>query len=155
MMSSEWFRLVDMKNFRHLRQDETGATIVEFGLLLPVILGTFLGVLQVGLLMLAHNSLRNVTAETSRAVLVEYQNNHQIGEGAMETIGRNFAPKGGLTPSKFTIDVTQPEVQRVDGAIEKQIAVTYQVTSVVPFLGFNEFTASYTRPLFLIDDVTT
>ena len=144
-----------MNVLRKIRGNESGATVVEFGLLLPVILGSFLGVLQVGIAMLDHNSLRNVSAETSRWVLVQYQNNNQIDMDLMENHGREIAPNSGLDPAKFDIDVTQPATQRVAGATEMQIAVTYQVTSVLPFLGFNSFTASYTRPLFLIDDVAT
>lgn len=144
-----------MTGLRRLSRDETGATVVEFGLLLPVILGGFLGVLQVGIGTLAYNSLRNVSAETSRYALVKYQNNNKVSYENIENKGIAFAPTAGLDPAKFTIDVTKPATQRVDGATELQIEVTYQVQSVLPFLGINDFTASYTRPLFLIDDVTT
>lgn len=134
-------------------RNEDGATIVEFALLLPVILGSFLGVLQAGLSMMTYNSLRNLTAETSRYTLVEYQSSNELTHEQIEMDGKGRAPGHGLTPARFQIDVTQPDTQRIEGAIELSITTTYKVTSVLPFFGIDAFDISFTRPIFLIDEV--
>ena len=138
---------------RSLRDNETGATIVEFGLLLPVILGSFLGVLQGGIGMMTYNSLRNLSAETSRFALVQYQNSNGLAEAEIESDGKARAADHGLAPSRFSISVTKPTTQRIDGAIELEITTTYRATSVLPFFGIQDFPVSFTRPIFLIDDV--
>lgn len=138
---------------RHLARDQRGTAVIEFGLLLPVILGTFLGVLQIGISMFAYNSLRNVTAEASRYALVEYQNNREMADwSVLRDRIITIAPGSGLSPSRMTVTVGEAAIQRVSGAIELQISVTYQVQSVLPFLGINEIETNYTRPVFLIDE---
>lgn len=141
-----------MRTLHKLRQDDRGATIIEFGLLLPVILGTFLGVVQIGMSMLAHNSLRNATAEASRYALVEYQNSNVIDYTTIENAVKTEAPNNGLVASKLTVKVTKPATQRVSGAIELQIATSYKTTSVLPFFGLDDYDTTYSRPLFLIDE---
>ncbi len=138
---------------RHLAWDERGTAVIEFGLLLPVIFGTFLGVLQIGISMFAYNSLRNVTAEASRYALVEYQNNRQMADwSVLENRIVAIAPGSGLSPQRLTVDVEKAAIQRVSGAIELKISVTYRVQSVLPFLGIDEIATNYTRPVFLIDE---
>ena len=133
-------------------KDEDGATIVEFGLLLPVILGSFLGVLQAGIGMLTYNSLRNLTAETSRATLVAYQSNDIMTLTEVEDDGKGRAGSHGLAPDRFTIEVTKPTEQRTEGALELQITTSYSATSVLPFFGISDVPISFTRPIFLIDE---
>lgn len=141
-----------MRAMQKLHHDDRGATVVEFGLLLPVILGTFMGVVQIGVSMLAHNSLRNATAEASRYALVEYQNSNEVSYATIAAKVKTEAPKNGLVASKLTVTVSKPATQRVDGAIELQIAAKYKTTSVLQFLGLDDYDTSYTRPLFLIDE---
>lgn len=136
-----------------LLRNEDGASVVEFGLLLPVIFGSFLGVLQAGLGMMTYNSLRNLTAETSRYTLVEYQSSNEITHEQIKANGASRAKGHGLAPDRFSIAVTQPETQRIEGAIELEIVTTYKVQSVLPFLGINDFNVSFSRPIFLIDEV--
>lgn len=139
--------------FARLSRNEDGAAVVEFGLLIPVILGSFLAVLQAGIGMMAYNSLRNLVAETSRYTLVEYQSSNELTVEEIELDGKARAPSHGFAPAKFVIDVDQPEVQRIEGAIELTITTKYQVASVLPFLGINAFDVTFSRPIFLIDEV--
>lgn len=137
---------------RKLIPDEDGATIVEFGLLLPVILGSFLGVLQAGIGMLTYNSLRNLSAETSRATLVQYQNSNTMTLDEVKADAAARAANHGLAPSRFTIEVTEPTTQRIEGALELEITTSYSATSVLPFFGIKDIPISFTRPIFLIDE---
>ena len=140
---------------KRLIPNEDGATVVEFALLLPVIFGSFLGVLQAGIGMLTYNSLRNLSAETSRATLVKYQNSETMTLEEVELDAKNRAAGMGLAAKRFTIDVTKPvkEKQRIDGALELEIKTTYLAPSVLPFFGIKDVPITFTRPIFLIDEV--
>jgi hypothetical protein len=137
---------------RTIAKNEDGATVVEFGLLIPVILGSFLGVLQAGISMMNYNSLRNLSAETSRFALVQYQSSNELTNEDIEADGTTRAPGHGFDPSRFTIEVTTPATQRIEGATELTITTSYNVVSVLPFLGIDDFTVTFERPLFLIDE---
>ena len=144
-----------MKMKTDFAKNEDGATVVEFGLLIPVILGSFLGVLQAGLGMMTYNSLRNLSAETSRYALVEYQSSNELTPAQIEANGISRAGDHGFDPDRFEIFVTEPaeELQRIEGATELTIRAQYKTVSVLPFLGINDFVVSFERPIFLIDDV--
>jgi len=144
-----------MMRLLRLVRDDRGTALVEFGLLLPVILGTFLGVLQVGMSMFAYNSLRNVTAEASRFALVEYQNGREMADWtALEDRIEALAPGSGLATDRLNVEVERAATQRVTGAIELRIDVSYRVQSLLPFLGISDFETNYTRPVFLIEDAS-
>lgn len=138
---------------RQLRRDQRGATIVEFAILLPVIFGAILGVLQVGLGMQAYNALRNVSADTSRFATIEYQKENEIAVGTIEAQAVTIATSSPymLESARFRADVDPATTQRVDGAIELQIVTTYNVRSVMGFMGFNDVPITFTRPIFLLD----
>lgn len=138
---------------KRIFRNEDGATVVEFALLIPVIFASFMGVLQAGLSMMTYNSLRNLTAETSRYTLVEYQSSNEISLDQIKTDGKNRAAMHGFVPENLVVDVTQPETQRIEGAIELNITAQYKVTSVMAFLGIDHFDVSFSRPIFLIDEV--
>ena len=143
-----------MTAFLHkLKEDRRGATIVEFALLIPVIFGSFLGVLQVGLGMQAYNALRNVSADTSRYAVIEYQKENKITKSAIETQAMTIATAMpyAMERNRFTANVTQPETQRVSGAIEYQIVTSYSVRSVLSFMGIADIPISFTRPIFVLD----
>ena len=129
--SSVWFRW-DRTYAQKLIPDEDGATIVEFGLLLPVILGSFLGVLQAGIGMLTYNSLRNLSAETSRATLVQYQNSNTMPLDEVKADAAARAANHGLAPSGFTVEVTEPTTQRIEGALELEITTSYSASRCCP-----------------------
>jgi Flp pilus assembly protein TadG len=139
--------------FRQLRRNQRGATVVEFAILVPVIFGTFLGVLQVGLGMQAYNALRNVSADTSRYATIEYQKENEIAVGTIEAQAVTIATSSPymLESARFTADVDPAATQRVDGAIELEIVTTYSVRSVMGFMGFNDIPITFTRPIFLLD----
>lgn len=134
-------------------RDESGAALIEFALLLPIILGTFLGVMQVGLSMQAYNALRGISADASRVAVVEYQKENQLTVAQIETITEGVAADMpyGLVPERFETHVTRPATQRVADAIEYHIEVSYTVPTLLPFLGVDHIPMSYTRPIFVLD----
>ncbi len=141
---------------RELHRDRRGAAFVEFALLLPVIFGAFLGVLQVGLGMQAHNALRNISADASRYAVIEYQKENATSVDAIETKTCTIATSMpyALEPGRFEVDVIQPATQRVSGAVEFEIETRYSVRSVLPFFGISDIPISFTRPIFVLDSST-
>lgn len=135
-----------------LQPSQDGATVVEFGLLVPVIFGSFLGVLQAGLGMMTHNSLRNLSAETSRYTLVQYQSSNELTVAQVEEDARARAAAHGFSPAKFDVEVDPVATPRIEGALEYTMTTKYKVASVLPFLGVETIDVSFTRPIFLIDD---
>lgn len=138
---------------RKFLSDETGSVMIEFAILAPLILGGFLGVMQVGIGMQAYNALRNVSADTSRYALVEYQKDNKIAVSAIESHAETIAAQApyGLTWGTFDAVVTQPSIQRVTGATEYQIVTTYRIPSVLGILGINGIPISFTRPIFVLN----
>lgn len=142
-----------MRFLRPLARDNRGAAMIEFAILLPVIFGTFLGVLQVGLGMQAYNALRNVSADASRYAMIEYQKENEISVTAIEDQAKVIASAMpyAMEASKFDADVTKPATQRVDGAIEYELKTTYTIRSVLGFMGMQDIPISFTRPIFVLD----
>lgn len=141
-----------MRKLRNILRDENGAAMIEFALLAPLIMGAFLGVMQIGIGMQAYNALRNVSADTSRYALVQYQRENKITTSTIESHAETIAAQSpyGLTWGTFDAVVTQPSVQRVSGATEYQIVTSYQIPSVLGFLGLNTIPISYSRPIFVL-----
>src|SRR3546814_6664734 len=66
-------------------RDDSGATIIEFALLGPIVLGLMIAVIQIGLAMQSYNAVRSVTAETARFALVAYQQGNDPTNATIRT----------------------------------------------------------------------
>ena len=139
--------------FISLRDDTSGTTIIEFAVLAPAIIGLMLGVLQVGLSMQAQNALRGIASDTARYAVVEYMKKNEVTNTAIknqaETIGEG-APY--LLQDSFTATVVDAGTQRVDGAFEKTLTLTYTPPNVLPLFEFASQELRFERPIFLIDE---
>lgn len=137
-----------------LRKDERGGAVIEFALLAPVFIGLFLGVLQIGLGMQSYNALRNVTADVAREAVIQYQTSNKITASQMETAASSTAISSPylLDSNSLSVSVTQPATQRVTGATEFQIAIAYQIPTILPFFEFAAPRITHTRPIFVIDE---
>ena len=60
------------------------------------------------------------------------------------------APYGLEVSPRFTVFVSSPTAQRVAGATEFRITVTYQVRTLLSVIGIGEIPLTYTRPIFVI-----
>lgn len=135
-------------------RDESGATIIEFAILGPVVLGLMIGVIQIGLAMQSYNAIRSVTAETARFALVQYQQGNAPTNAQIraQALGIADGPPYLLDPNDLTVTVNNAAVQRVNGAKELTVSVAYQTPTVLPFFNWVSPTVSHERPIFLLDN---
>lgn len=141
------------RHFSVCLRDRRGTTVIEFALLAPVLFGLIFGVIQIGLSMQAYNAMRSVSSEAARYAVIEYMKQNEVANDAIETqtelIGRS-SPY--LLANNFQATVTDAATQRVSGAIEKTLTVTYTPPNVLPFFDWVSPELSFTRPIFVIDE---
>lgn len=135
-----------------LRNDDSGSAAIEFALIGPAFLGMFMGILQIGLGMQNYNALRSISADVSRYAVVNYQTSNRLSTAQLQTYANSIAtaPPYGLTSSRFTSAVTTAGTQRVAGATEYTIQLTYQIPSLLQVIGIGEIPLSYSRPIFVL-----
>ena len=136
-----------------LLPDQTASAAVEFALIGPAFLAMFLGVMQVGIGMQNYNALRSISADTARWAVTNYQAGDQKTAIQMQQQATDLAaaaPYGLEVSPRFTAFVSSPSVQRVAGATEFRITLTYNVRTVLSVIGVGEIPLTYTRPIFVI-----
>ena len=138
---------------RLVTREEDGAAIIEFALLAPLLISFLIGVLQIALLVQTQNAMRSVASDTARYAIVEYQKKTPVTDAKV----RDSAEKLGKSPqyqmaNNFSASVDNASTQRVDGALEKTITVTYTPPAILPLIDFTSPKLSYSRPIFLIDE---
>lgn len=140
-----------------LRDDTRGAAVVEFALIGPILLILLFGVLQVGIALQNYNAVRNVSADVARYAMVQHQSGNNLSNSQVQTYAVTHAqgPPYLLLGERVNATITTAATQRVAGARELQITVTYQVNSMLDFAGIGGPFVSYTRPIFLIDNTAT
>ena len=139
--------------FSALLRDRQGSTIIEFALLAPVMFSLMFGVIQVGLSMQSYNAMRNISSETARYALVEYMKKNEIANSAIETRAETIATTSPyMMLDNFSATVTDAATQRVPGAHEKTLTVTYTPPNVLPFFDWASTQLSFSRPIFVIDE---
>ena len=133
--------------------DRTASAAVEFALIGPAFLAMFLGVMQVGIGMQNYNALRSISADTARWAVTNYQAGDQKTAIQIQQQATDLAaaaPYGLEVSPRFTVFVSSPTPQRIAGATEFRITVTYQVRTLLSVIGLGEIPLTYTRPIFVI-----
>ncbi len=135
-----------------LRRNETAAAAVEFALIGPAFLTMFLGIAQVGMGMQQYNALRSISADTARFAVINYQKSNLLTAIQLQDYADNAAQSApyGLEANRFTSFVSTPVTQRVVGAAEYQIRVTYRVRTWLGIIGMSDIPLTYTRPIFVL-----
>lgn len=135
-----------------LVRDQTASAAVEFALIGPLFLTMFMGVMQIGIGMQNYNALRSISADTARYAVVNYQRGNQVTVIQLQTYANNIAkaPPYGLERTRFVSFVSTPINQRVTGAAEFQIRLTYRVRTLLSIVGIGEIPLTFTRPIFVL-----
>jgi Flp pilus assembly protein TadG len=135
-----------------LRRNETAAAAVEFALIGPAFLTMFFGIAQVGIGMQQYNALRSISADTARYAVINYQKSNLLTAIQLQDYANNAAKTApyGLEANRFTSFVSAPVTQRVAGAAEYQIRVTYRVRTWLGIIGMSDIPLTYTRPIFVL-----
>jgi Flp pilus assembly pilin Flp len=140
--------------FGRLRDDASGFSAVELALLGPLFLIMLLGVLQVGIAMQNYNALRNVSADVARYAMVQHQTGNNISNSQIRSyaISEGQGPPYLLRNRQLNALASDAATQRVDGAREVKLVMSYQIDSLLDFVGIKGPFITYTRPIFLVDD---
>ena len=141
------------KSLKSLARDRQGSALIEFALLGPAVIALMIGVLQIGLGMQALNAMRSVSAETARYAAVEFQKENSPTNGTIKTQAESIASSSpfNLDASATTVTIADATTQRVSGAREITMTITYTVPTILPFMGWASPTLTHSRPIFVIN----
>lgn len=140
------------KLFGRIGRNAEGSAVIEFAIIAPTLVACMVGVLQIAMGMQSFNAVRNVTADTARYALVQYQRGETPSNSDIRTEAISIA-RGApylLDNNSLQITVIDAATQRVPGATEKTITVAYTVPVVLPIFTFAAPTISQTRPIFVL-----
>jgi Flp pilus assembly protein TadG len=134
-----------------LARNTRASAAIEFGLLAPTFILMFVGVLQVGMGMQAYNSLRNVSADTARAVSVQYQTDNRLTNSQIAQVGIANATTAPylLSANRLTVTVEDAATQRIPKAKELTLRIRYTVPTFLDFAGIDGPELDYSRPIFV------
>ena len=140
-------------SLRRLTASERGASAIEFALLAPVFIGLMMGVVEVGLYMQNYNAVRSLASDASRFAAVEYQKNNVLTEDVLEASIRAMGVglPYNLINTQLTVTVTEVTPGRVNGAREFDLDIDYALPDIIGGTTLDNFTVSYSRPLFVLD----
>ena len=143
--------MMALRFLKALRRNRAGAATIEFAILGPILFIAVLGVYQVGVGMQAYNSVRNLTSEVGRVAAVNYQKSNELNESQLEDLGKAMAtaPPYNLEANRVDAVVTIAATQRVAGAREMTLTMSYEVPTLLSIMGMDDFTLSHTRPIFV------
>lgn len=135
-----------------LRHASDGAVLIEFAILAPVILGMMLAILQIGIGMQSYNALRAVAAETARYSVVNYQTANKLSTTQLQNYARSIAvaPPYQFVADRFDAAVEPAATQRVSGATELTLTVTYSIPTLLGLVGVEDIPISFPRPIFIM-----
>jgi Flp pilus assembly protein TadG len=141
-----------MQRLATLRRDNRGSVLIEFAILAPVLLTMLFGVLQVGLGMQNYNALRSVASEAARYAVVERQKGNTYVANDVRGIARTIATGApyNLKGTRLTITCANAATQRVAGATEMTLTMTYNIPSFLAIMGMGEIPITFTRPVFVV-----
>ncbi|QZH74706.1 MAG: pilus assembly protein [Erythrobacter sp.] len=141
-----------MRHFlTRLRRDKAGVAAIEFALIGPAFIVMILGVLQVGMGLQSYNAMRNLSADVARYAMVQYQTGNALSNSQIRSWARNHAQGAPylMNPDRLGVIIVDAPTQRVAGARELDITVTYRITSVLEFIDIEGPTLDFSRPIFL------
>lgn len=135
-----------------LGRDASGSAAVEFALIGPAFIGMFMGVLQLGMGMQNYNALRSISADVSRYAVVNYQTRNRLNTAQLQDYAHGIAsaPPYGLIRARFAVEITVAANQRVTGANEYNVHLTYRIPTFLAIFNISDIPLTYDRPIFVI-----
>lgn len=139
------------KFLRRVRRDESGATIIEMAVLLPVLLTMLIGIMQAGLYLQAQNAIRGVAGEMSRFMTVESQRDNHLSDDQIRIKAMDIAssPPYMLRLDDLDIRVENETTQSMDRVRKINLAMSYNIPNVLGFDKIDMLTLNYTRSVFV------
>jgi Flp pilus assembly protein TadG len=141
-----------MRRLKMLRGDSSGSVAIEFAILAPVLITMLFGVLQIGLGMQNYNALRSVAAEAARYAVVERQKGVTYVASDVQAMARTIATGApyGLHGTRLTVNCANATTQRVTGATEMTLTLTYNVPSFLEIMNMGDIPITFSRPVFVV-----
>lgn len=135
-----------------LGRDASGSAAIEFALIGPAFIGMFMGVLQLGMGMQNYNALRSISADVSRYAVVNYQTRNRLNTAQLQDYAHGIAsaPPYGLIRARFAVEITVAANQRVTGANEYNVHLTYRIPTFLAIFNISDIPLTYDRPIFVI-----
>jgi Flp pilus assembly protein TadG len=132
--------------------NSSGSAIIEFALLAPAFLIMFIGVFQVAVYLQNYNAVQSLASDGSRYVMVEYQKNNTLADEQIESVllGEAVNAPYMLDTDRLSVEVDRSGVSRIDGAVEIEILLTYQLSDFLPGITLPLSTITYSRPVFVV-----
>ncbi|MBD3728461.1 MAG: pilus assembly protein [Sphingomonadales bacterium] len=137
--------------FRRLNEPRAAVT-VEFALLSTLFFAMMLGVLQVGIGMQAYNAIRNASADVARYTMVQYESGNKISNSQIRAYAISTAKSTPylLENARLNAQVQDASTQRVTGAKEITLTITYRLPSLITVLDIYSPNITYSRPIFIL-----
>jgi len=141
-----------LRAFRRAVRDRQGAVALEFGLLAPLFIALMLAVFQVAIALQSYNALRNVSADAARFAMVQFQTGNDLTNSQILDYAttRATGPLYQLNLDSLDAAVADAAVQRVAGAREMQLTISYEIPTVLDLFGWTSPTLRYARPIFVV-----
>lgn len=138
--------------FARSMRDTRAAVTVEFALLSTIFFSMLLGVLQVGIGMQAYNAVRNASADVARYTMVQYETGNDISNSQIRAYAISTAKSAPylLENARLNAQVQDASTQRVSGAKEITLTITYRIPSLITVLDIYMPNISYSRPIFVL-----
>jgi Flp pilus assembly protein TadG len=110
-----------------LNNEESGATAVEFGLILPVMVALIMAIAEFGFIFFSQQSSQLVARDLARMV-----STNQITSSNLELTGRPRLPSWVRSGASFTLTQTNP-ADPTSNYITVQIDVPFRTAAVTGF----------------------
>jgi Flp pilus assembly protein TadG len=140
------------KSLLALLRNNSGAAIVEFGLLAPVFLTMMFGMLQVGVYLQNYNAVQSVASDGARYVMVEYQKDNELSDEQISSVMLGVATNAPyiLDTDRIVVNIDRTGESRVDGATEIDISIEYTLNDFVPGVELPLTVVRYSRSVWVV-----
>jgi len=137
--------------WRRARDDESGAAVIEFAILAPLLFILLIMVLQVGFYMQAQNALRGISGDMSRQMMIEFQKDKQPTNDQIRTIALAMADNTPymLKTDRLDITVADAATQPIGRVRQIELTVSYDVPNFLGFADVGILSLDLTRSLFV------
>jgi len=137
---------------RRFRHEKSGSVAVEFALIGPALIAMFMGVLQIGIGMQNYNALRGISTDVARYAVVNYQTANHLTTSQLQDYANGVAIRApyGLQRVRFNATISTATTQRVTGATEYTMQLTYRVPTFLAVIGLRDIPLTYNRPIFVL-----
>lgn len=112
---------------------QSGAAVIEFGLLAPIFFMLLFGVFSLGLQLQNYNALRSAAADISRYTVVEYQKANKLGNSQIRDVAyaRAAQPPYSLRSDRLDVEVID-EAAALEGAKKIKLTLSYDALDFLP-----------------------